>query len=230
MLNAINEKIPPAMLPDSRETPCSTLSVPSVSRETAEKLSHYRAVLEKWQKAINLVSPATLRDAAIRHFDDSLQLLPLIPADARTLYDLGSGAGFPGLVLAIVKPDLAVTLVESDQKKCSFLSTVSRETKAGATIANERIEVATAPVESGGRPAPDVVTARALAALPVLLDMVAPWAAQNPNLTLIFPKGARAADEMAEARKKWDFSVVEYQSATDVAARVLVLTGIQKHD
>ncbi|AGH96862.1 rRNA small subunit methyltransferase, glucose inhibited division protein GidB [Micavibrio aeruginosavorus EPB] len=197
------------------------LTIPAVSRETEEKLSHYRALLEKWQAAINLVSPATLPEADTRHFKDSLQVLPLVPVAAQTLYDLGSGAGFPGLVLAIARPDLAVTLVESDQKKCSFLSTVSRETKAGATIANERIEMATA-----NRPAPDVITARALAALPALLDLVAPWVAANPAITLIFPKGARAEEEVAEARKTWAFDLAEHQSATDPAARILVLAAI----
>ena len=197
------------------------LDIPPVSRETQQSLECYRALLEKWQSAINLISPATLAAAKTRHFDDSLQLLSLIPPSAQTLYDLGSGAGFPGLVLALARPDMAVTLVESDLKKCSFLSTVSRETGIGATIANERIEAATKT-----RPAPDVITARALAALPSLLGLVAPWVAQNPAITLIFPKGAQAAAEQDAARKNWAFDVAEYQSATDASARVLVLTNI----
>ena len=100
----------------------------SVSRETRALLEQYQALLLKWQEKINLISPATIKDCWNRHFEDSLQLLPLIPNGPQVLYDLGSGAGFPGLVLALTRSDIAVTLVESDAKKCAFLSAVSRET------------------------------------------------------------------------------------------------------
>ena len=91
-------------------------------------LATYKSLLLKWAKVINLVSPATLADVDARHFQDSLQLIPLLPAHTKTLFDLGSGAGFPGLVIALERPDIRVHLFESDTKKCSFLSTVSRET------------------------------------------------------------------------------------------------------
>jgi 16S rRNA (guanine527-N7)-methyltransferase len=145
-------------------------------------LRHYQALLVKWQEKINLVSPTTIQDSWKRHFEDSLQLLPLVPEGAKTLYDLGCGAGFPGLVLAMARPDLAVTLVESDAKKCAFLTAVSRETGVQVTIQNSRIEAATATL-----PPPDIITARALASLEKLFDLAHPWLASNP--VLIFPKG-----------------------------------------
>ena len=153
---------------------------------------------------------------------DSVQLTPLVPADAKTLYDLGSGAGFPGLVLAMVRPDLAVTVIESDQKKCAFLGTVSRETGTPATVKAERIEEAAKVL-----PAPDVVTARALAPLKELFGYIEPWAKENPALVCIFPKGQLAAAEMAEARKTWSFDSRETISITDPKATILVITNLK---
>ena len=82
-----------------------------------DKLRRYEALLHKWQKAVNLVGPATLPDSWQRHFVDSMHLAALLPEEKKTLYDLGSGAGFPGLVLAIMRPDMEISLIESDQKK-----------------------------------------------------------------------------------------------------------------
>ena len=111
------------------ETPDDLLRVFSVSRETVDKLKIYESVLGKWQRAVNLVAPKTLPDTWHRHFADSLQIAPLVPASARTLVDLGSGGGFPGLVLAAHFAEAggpAVTLVESDQRKAAFLREAAR--------------------------------------------------------------------------------------------------------
>lgn len=194
----------------------------SVPRETLDKLRQYEALLVKWQKAINLVGPATIPDAWERHFIDSLQLTPLIPAAAKTLYDLGSGAGFPGLVLAMARPELSVTMIESDERKGAFLSAVSHETKTPVTVLSARIERAVADL-----PAPDIVTARALAALNLLLAYIEPWARANPGLTCIFPKGLLAADELVSARKDWTFKVDQVASMTDPKATILILTKIE---
>src|SRR5689334_12618331 len=105
-----------------------------VSRETTDKLRVYHDLLIKWQNSINLISPNTVSEAWERHFLDSVQLSPLIPPTAGTLYDIGTGAGFPGLVLAILRPELPVSLIESDSKKCAFLQTVSRETGTKVTV------------------------------------------------------------------------------------------------
>ncbi len=185
-------------------------------------LEHYHSLLLKWQDKINLISPNTVQDAWRRHFEDSLQLLTLIPPTAKTLFDLGTGAGFPGLVLAIERPDLAVTLIESDSKKCAFLQTVSRETGVDVAIRNTRIEKAVSELQ-----APDIVTARALASLEQLLDYIGPWAKSNPNLTAIFPKGENW-DKEVDKVGIWEFHVKQVPSATEKSAAILVLTNIRK--
>jgi 16S rRNA (guanine527-N7)-methyltransferase len=131
-----------------------------VSRETIQSLRVYANLLEKWNKTINLVSKSTINHMWERHFLDSAQLWPHIPENAKTLVDIGSGAGFAGLVLAIIgkekNPNLRVVLIESDTRKCAFMRNVSRETNINVEIITKRIE------EVDDLKA-DVVTARALA-------------------------------------------------------------------
>jgi len=198
--------------------------IAAVSRETLEKLRQYHALLLKWQEKINLISPNTVPDSWERHFIDSAQLSPLIPMGPMALYDLGSGAGFAGMVLAILRPDLSVTLIESDSKKCAFLSAVSRETGAAVTIRNERIEAATKAL-----PAPDFVTARALAPLPDLFSYVLPWAEQSSDLSMLFPKGGQAKNEAKAAKEAgWTFQLIENTSKTDSSAKILHISGLCK--
>ncbi|MBI4031988.1 MAG: 16S rRNA (guanine(527)-N(7))-methyltransferase RsmG [Proteobacteria bacterium] len=185
-------------------------------------LPEYKKLLIKWQGAINLIGPDTVDDIEQRHFEDSLQLAGFIPAGKKILLDLGSGAGFPGMVLAMARPDMDVHLIESDHRKCTFLSTVSRETKTPVTIHNLRIE------DMPAEPVPDIITARALAPLPRLLEWCAPWADRNPDLVLFFLKGQGAAQEIAEARKGFNFSVEEFPSKTDPKGRALKVTNVCK--
>lgn len=185
-----------------------------------DKLRHYEALLKKWQKAVNLVSPKTLDRIWERHIDDSLQVAEQVPEAARTLFDFGSGAGFPGLVIAMVRPALEVYLIESDHKKCSFMGAVSRETQTPAHIHAARIEA----LELDA--VPDVITARALAPLRVLLDLCRPYADANPDLCLIFPKGRHAEQEIEEARLFFDFDVRAIPSRTEPEASILVVTHL----
>ncbi len=161
-----------------------------VSRETLALLSDYVALLEKWQRRINLVSTATLPDIWHRHILDSAQLLPHLPLarahQRRQILDLGSGAGFPGLVLAIFGVG-DVQLVESDQRKAVFLQTVIRELRLSARVSNQRIE--TLPTCQ-----PDVITARALAGLPKLMSFITPHL--HNGLTCLFLKGASVDQEL----------------------------------
>lgn len=143
----------------------------------------------------------------------------MIPQGA-TLFDLGSGAGFPGMVLAIVRPDLKVTLIESDQKKCTFLSTVSRETGTPVTILNQRIE------SVSRETIPAIVTARALAPLDKLLDYCLPWARANPELKLIFLKGRKAQEELVWARVPYRFSHKVLASKTEAGASIVVIENL----
>jgi len=192
-----------------------------VSRETQDKLEQYHALLLKWQKAINLISPGTVETAWHRHFEDSLQILSLISENTKTLYDLGSGAGFPGLVAAMCRPDLDVHLIESDERKGQFLRTVSRETKALITVHTDRIEsLDIAP--------PDIVTARALADLKTLCGFCENWANANPNFAMIFMKGRNAEQEITDAQAHYDFDLETFPSETDKEAVILRLTNLRK--
>ena len=99
-----------------------------VSRETLERLKIYVELLLKWQRAINLIGPGTIADVWGRHVLDCGQLMPYIPRDKTPVVDIGSGAGLPGLIFAIMGvPD--IKLVESDSRKCSFLREAARVTK-----------------------------------------------------------------------------------------------------
>ncbi|NCC22026.1 MAG: 16S rRNA (guanine(527)-N(7))-methyltransferase RsmG [Alphaproteobacteria bacterium] len=185
------------------------------------KLRQYDVLLHKWQKAINLVSPSSLEDSWRRHILDSSQLLPLLPEGPGRLVDLGSGGGFPGLVVAICRPDLEVHLIESDQRKCAFLQAVSRETQAAVVIHNRRIEDVLIPGFSA-----DILTARALAPLSGLCDMVAPVFAANPRASAFFMKGRQAESEVAQARVGWRFTLDRHPSVTDPEAAILVVGAL----
>lgn len=197
-------------------------SIENASRETNEKLDAYLGLLKKWQPKINLISPQTLDDAWSRHFIDSAQLNHLLAEGDKAIFDFGSGAGFPGLVLAMMSPDRHFTMVESDQKKCSFMKTVSRETGLqNVTIENLRIE------DVSRETKPDLIMARALASLDRLLEYSRDWIISNPDLRCIFPKGERSDQEIAEAQKDWSFDVNSEKSQTEASASVLILSNIK---
>jgi 16S rRNA (guanine527-N7)-methyltransferase len=193
-----------------------------VSRETIGKLLAYEALLRQWQKTINLVAPSTLDDTWGRHFADSAQLLALAPPAAGTWVDLGSGAGFPGLVVAIILAErggASMTLVESDTRKAAFLREVARQTGVPVDILCTRIE------KSATHAKLDVITARALAPLPRLLDLAAPYfTAETVGL---FLKGREAQAEVDQALKRWDFSVALHPSQTDRDGRVVEVRGLK---
>lgn len=187
-----------------------------VSRETMGRLETYLGLLLKWQPRINLVGPATLRDPWRRHFLDSAQLLPLLPESARRLADLGSGAGFPGLILAILgAPD--VHLIESDQRKIAFLREVAAATATPVTLHPTRIE--TIPTLSA-----DVVTARALAPLARLLAYGIPCL--GPKGVCLFLKGEQADQELAAAKAGWSMAVERFPSQSDPSGVILRLSAI----
>ncbi len=195
----------------------------NVSRESCGKLEVYYQLLLKWQRAINLISGNTLQDAWVRHFADSAQLCPYIPQETRTLVDWGSGAGFPALVIAILKPELDVHIVESDERKCQFMRTVSRETSTPIRIHTARIEdLSVSDIK------PDLITARALASVQKLLGYAHPWVSQNPALSLLLLKGESAQEELDLARKSYDFEAEAHPSVTDPRGCVVRLSCIRK--
>ncbi len=190
-----------------------------VSRETIDALAIYDAQLTKWNKAINLVSKSTVKQAETRHFLDSVQLLPLIPTDTKTLYDLGSGGGFPGLVLAILLKDrkVDVHLIESDQRKCTFLREVARLTDTPVTVHAERIEAVDLP------PA-DVITARAFAPLDQLCAYAHRlWKKQTVGL---FLKGETVEQELTAAQNQWTLTASLAPSQTASSGHILTLTDL----
>jgi 16S rRNA (guanine527-N7)-methyltransferase len=190
----------------------------TVSRETLARLEAYVGLLAQWSARINLVGRDTLADPWRRHILDSAQLLPLLPAGAASLLDLGSGAGLPGLILAILGI-AGVHLVEADSRKCAFLREAARVTGAAVTIHNARIEAI--------RPFPvDVVTARALAPLDRLIALAAPFLA--PGSLCLFLKGARAEDELTEAQRHWTMDVSTFPSRSDPRGVVLRLERIAR--
>lgn len=187
-----------------------------VSRETLEKLKIYNGLLQKWQRAINLVSKQSLEESWRRHFLDSAQLFGQIPSNARSLLDIGSGAGFPGMVLGIMGAP-GVELVESDERKCLFLREVSRETSTDVTVTNDRIENLSPRIV-------DVVTSRACASLDVLLGYAKPYL--GPSTICLFPKGRSVQDELTTAQKRWNMRYTLLDSVSDSAARIVRLEGV----
>jgi len=205
-------------------------SAANVSRETFDRLETYATLLRKWTGTINLVSRSSLDDLWRRHFLDSAQLWPLLPpapaSRPRVLVDLGSGAGFPGLVLAILGAG-TVHLIESDSRKAVFLREVARVTGTPVVVHERRIE-------SLPPMAADVVTARACASLPRLLDLAAPFLRPSgpgdPGGIGLFLKGRTLQKELTDSSEKWKMRFDLHPSRTDPAAQILRLSHLGKGD
>jgi 16S rRNA (guanine527-N7)-methyltransferase len=192
----------------------------SVSRETLARLSLYLDLLRRWQDRINLVGKSTLDDPWRRHFLDSAQLCALMPADAKIVTDLGSGAGFPGLVLAIIL-GVNTHLIESDARKCAFLREVARVTRAPATIHPARIETVS-PWPS------DIVVARALAPISHLLDYAWPFLSLSPapGRMCLFLKSENFEQELTSATKTWNMRTEIRSSISDLRGRIICIRDL----
>jgi len=188
-----------------------------VSRETLARLKAYADILADWNARHNLVAKSTLPEVWHRHFLDSAQLAPLIPPDYRTLADLGSGAGFPGLVLAAMRPELSITLHEATTKKCSFLQAAAERMGIKVAVRNGRLE--DLPLQPF-----DVVTARALAPLPQLLAYAYRFTA--PNSVCLFLKGQNVGSELTEAHKYWNMKVSQLPSQTEPSAAIVTVRDL----
>lgn len=190
-----------------------------VSRETLDRLDAVLAVLDTWRMRMNLIGPREWESIWPRHVWDSLQLRDHIPPTAR-IVDLGSGAGFPGLVLAAGASDGGhVTLVETVGKKCAFLRAAIEAAALPADVRQGR-------VENAGSVAADTVTARAFAPLPKLLEYAAPWL--TAGATGYFHKGERWSEELTEASKTWDFSYDAIPSRSGSAGVVLKVSEVRR--
>lgn len=195
----------------------------NVSCETFDDLNAYLSLLIEWQTKFNLVSNSSLADAWNRHFIDSVQLFKYIPQDAESLVDFGSGAGFPGMVLAVMAkrktPYLRVTLIESIKKKTLYLKEVAEKTSTDVAIINDRIENI-APQKF------DVITSRAMTALTDLLKYAEPFC--HKKTVCIFPKGKSYAEELSSAHKQWHFKCRIEPNETSEEGKILIITDIAK--
>jgi 16S rRNA (guanine527-N7)-methyltransferase len=189
-----------------------------VSRETADKLDSYADLILTWNRTINLLSRHDEDRLRERHIQDSLDLLPYLPAHFDRAIDLGSGAGFPGLVLAIAT-GRHFDLVEADKRKAAFLREAARLTDAPVRVHAVRIEQAKL------EPAP-LITARALAPLTTLLTWAAPLLA--PGGVCLFPKGRTASEELTQAATQWHMQVEQWPSPLDPSAKILRLSEISR--
>jgi 16S rRNA (guanine527-N7)-methyltransferase len=215
--------------PDLSADRARAIAFTPVSRETAQRLDRFVALLLQWQRVTNLIAPSTIAHLWTRHIADSLQLIDLAP-DARIWIDLGSGGGFPGLVIACALAERAGTmvhLVESNEKKAAFLREARRVAAVPATVHAERIEAFG--LHFNG-PA-DVVTARALAPLKILLEQSFPLLLPHlgtSGAVALFPKGENVELEVSEASKDWNINVNLVPSRTDPAGRIVVVRGLER--
>ena len=194
----------------------------NVSRETFEKFEVVRQQLIEWSKRFNLVSPSSLPQFWVRHVLDSVQLYGLAPKTAKNWLDLGSGAGFPGIILAIMimqRPGAKMTLIESNGKKANFLRHCAREVGAPVQVLQQRIE-AVEPFTT------EVITARALSSLSGLLEYSLPFC--DKNTLLVLPKGKQVEAEVSEAQNNWELQLSSHSSITDKYASILCIRGFSR--
>jgi 16S rRNA (guanine527-N7)-methyltransferase len=188
-----------------------------VSRETGERLTAYVDLLARWRKTINLIAESTFPSVWTRHVADSAQLLGLAPAAKRWI-DMGSGAGFPGVVTAIQLADVpgaVVHCIESDQRKCAFLREVVRATGAAAIIHPIRVEA----IDPSSLEPVDAVAARAFAPLPLTLKLARTWIERGA--TAVFPRGESAKDQLAALPEATAYAIEVLPSLVDPKAAIL---------
>ena len=189
-----------------------------VSRETIERLDAVLLTLDDWRKRSNLIGPKEWDRIWTRHVADSFQILDHIPESARVV-DLGSGAGFPGLVIAAARPDGHVTMMESVGKKCAFLRAAIDAADLSASVYQGRVE--SAPSSEA-----DIVTARAFAPMPRLLEFASPWT--KNGATGVFLKGERWKDELTDAKQSWSFAYEAIPSRTGGSGVILIVRELKR--
>jgi 16S rRNA (guanine527-N7)-methyltransferase len=216
-------RVPRVKPEDLAEDRARALELTPVSRETAERLDRFVALLLDWQRRVNLIAPSTEPTLWTRHIADSLQLLALAP-DARVWADLGSGAGFPGLIIACALAETSgarIYLVETNTKKIAFLREAVRAVDGPAVVRGERAEDFVNAVPE----AVDIVTARALAPLRDLLAKTYPLLVKGA--VGLFPKGQAVEAELTEATKCWRIQATLAPSRTDPRAQIVVVRGLE---
>jgi len=190
----------------------------NVPRGTFLKLKQYEALLIKWQSKINLIASSTVNEIWERHMCDSLQLIEYLPNKEASILDVGSGAGFPGLVLVIAGYK-NVCLVEANEKKVNFLKHVAHVLALDVTILHQRVELLKEGVF-------DVVVCRGVSSLVDLLKMV------DPRLSgggcCLFHKGKNHLLEIEDAKRRFDFCCETYKSKIHDEGVILKVSDLQK--
>lgn len=194
---------------------------PSLPPATRSKLEAFSDLLGHWNSRVNLIADAAPKHLWQRHILDSLQIVEYLPKTTGLIIDIGSGGGFPGLVIAIAEPQRAIHLVESDKRKAAFLS------NAAQTLALSNVSVTARRIEDTDLLA-DVITARAVASVARLLDLVAPRLL--PGGIAILPKGKSVEDELTTALSRWTLRVERFRSCTDEHGVILRLSEIARID
>ncbi|MFN4183184.1 MAG: 16S rRNA (guanine(527)-N(7))-methyltransferase RsmG [Hyphomonas sp.] len=203
-----------------RDDRAAFLAANDVSRETLTRIDCVTATLDVWRQKSNLIGPKEWPQIWTRHVGDSWQLLDHIPESARVV-DLGSGAGFPGLIIAAARPSGHVTMIESVGKKCAFLNAAIQEAGLNASVHQGRVEAAP-PLRA------EFVTARAFAPMPELLDYAAPWL--RKGATGIFPKGERWNEELTAARQRWNFAHEAIPSRSGGSGVILIVREVARRN
>ena len=207
------------MPPDRALSAEETRELLNVSRETCDRLKAYLDRLGQWQRAINLVGSSTLKDPWRRHILDCGQLVRLLPSGDLTIADLGSGAGLPGVILAILTRH-RVHLIESDQRKAVFLREITRE------LALTNVQIHASRIESIAIDPVDVITARALAKVGKLLSQSSRlW---QPCTVGLFLKGAKLDEELTTARRSWKMNTTIHHSLADPTGRILQVREVHR--
>ncbi len=187
----------------------------NVSRESKARLELLHDLVLKWQTHINLIAPSTTANIWNRHILDALQLVALLPKEVEAIADLGSGGGFPGLVLAAAQA-ATVHFYESNGKKAAFLQDALRQMKVPGKVHRLRLEPQ---MSNANLPKVQVVTARAFAPLPQLLELAQPFF--GPETIGLFHKGQDVDAELTEAAKSWRIAFRKHPSLTDSKSVIL---------
>ena len=196
----------------------------NVSRETLKKISNFITVLKEWQSKMNLVSPQSINEIWTRHIADSYQLFQFINIDTKTVYDIGSGAGFPAIILAIAAQcanyETRFSLIESITKKTVYLNDVKEK------LSLKNVDIYNARSESLKLKPADIITARAVAALDKLFELS--YTLANKKTVFYFLKGQSYKEELEQAKKHWHFKTEVIQSSTSENGVILKITELEK--
>ena len=192
-----------------------------VSRETIISLNKYEEKLIKANKTLNLIGNSTIKNVWNRHFLDSAQVIDFIDKNDETLVDIGSGAGFPGLVLAILSKDkkipIKINLIEKSPKKVKFLKEIIKDLRLDVDVLNQNI------FEDQKILSQDVLVARAFKPLKIILKLIHSKAENWKKIFLFL--GKTGERELLEASKIWD---IEYKQRMSVTSNDSVVIEINK--